>query len=124
MAELSEFSKKVIAVIRKIPRGKVATYRQIAALAGKPQAARAVVWILHSCSKTQQLPWQRVLNAKGEIAFPRGSASWKKQKQLLHKEKIFLSAEGRVDMAKYQWKKKPRPRRTAGSAARPQMFRR
>jgi methylated-DNA-protein-cysteine methyltransferase related protein len=106
MKPLSEFSKKVIGLIKKIPEGKVATYGQIAKLAGKPQGSRGVAWILHSSSKTHSLPWQRVLGSKGKISFPTSSALYSRQKRLLKKEGILFGEQDRIDLAKYQWKKK------------------
>ena len=53
VVRISEFTEKVIRRIREIPRGRVATYKQIAELAGKPQGSRGVAWILHSCSRSR-----------------------------------------------------------------------
>jgi methylated-DNA-protein-cysteine methyltransferase-like protein len=58
MDEMTPFSKMVIRLIKKIPRGNVASYGQIAALAGNPRGSRGVSWILHSCSRSHKLPWQ------------------------------------------------------------------
>lgn len=102
---MTEFSVKVLATVKKIPRGKVATYAQIAKLAGKPQGVRGVVWILHSSSSTAGLPWQRVINAKGRISFPEMSESWIRQKSLLEKEGVVFGDGGVVDLKIYQWKK-------------------
>lgn len=106
MGEASPFSKKVISLILQIPKGKVATYGQIAKLAGTPQGSRGVAWILNSCSKSHNLPWQRVLNSKGKISFPESSAEFKKQKNLLLKEGIKFTAGGGLDLKVYQWNKK------------------
>lgn len=106
MAEKTEFSKKVIAVIKKIPKGKVATYGQIAGLAGKPHAPRGVTWVLHSSSKSQKLPWHRVINSKGKISFPPMSAAFAKQKRLLTLEKIEVGDNGEIDLEEFQWSKK------------------
>jgi len=67
--QISEFTKQVMEQIKAIPFGNVATYKQIAELAGKPQASRGVSWILHSCSTAYKLPWHRVLNSQGKISF-------------------------------------------------------
>ena len=107
MSAPSEFTTKVISTIQKIPAGQVATYKQIAALAGKPHGSRGVAWILHSCSKSHKLPWQRVLNAQGKISFPPGSAHFKRQRTLLQKEGVVFAENGKIDMTKFQWKKKP-----------------
>lgn len=102
----TEFTKKVIQVISAIPEGKVATYGQIAELAGKAGAARGVSWILHSSSKAHRLPWQRVLGARGRISFPKGARAFREQRRLLEEEKIVFKDNGTVDLAKFQWKKK------------------
>lgn len=120
MAELSDFSKKVIALIQKIPKGNVATYGQIAKLAGKPQGSRGVAWILNSSSEAHKLPWQRVLNSKGTISFPVGSASFKKQKKLLMGEGIEFDKNNAIDMKQFQWKKQPTARKAVKN--KPRMF--
>lgn len=105
MKEKTDFSKKVIATIKKIPRGKVATYAQIAKLAGKLHGVRGVVWILHSSSGYNDLPWHRVINSKGRISFPEMSEQWVKQKKLLEREGIEFEEGGVVDLTVYQWSK-------------------
>jgi methylated-DNA-protein-cysteine methyltransferase-like protein len=102
----TEFSKRVLKVIKSIPEGKVATYGLIARLAGNPHGSRGVAWLLHSCSKSHKLPWQRVLSSKGKISFPEASVSYTLQKQLLQSEGIVFE-NGRIDLKKYLWKKKP-----------------
>ncbi len=101
----TDFSKKVLSLIKKIPKGKVATYSQIAKLAGKPQGTRGVVWILHSSSVKEDLPWFRVINTKGRISFPEFSESWIKQKKRLEQEGVLFSSAGIVDLTQFQWSK-------------------
>lgn len=101
----TEFSKKVVSLIKKIPKGKVATYSQIAKLAGNPNGTRGVVWILHSSSALLDLPWHRVINAKGKISFPEMSEHWIRQKAILSKEGIEFGAGEVIDLKIYQWKK-------------------
>jgi Predicted methylated DNA-protein cysteine methyltransferase len=115
-----EFSKKVIELIKKIPEGKVASYGQIAKLAGKPQGSRGVAWILHSSSKLYKLPWQRVINSQGKISFPKDSSYFRKQKSLLIKEGVDVERDGSVDLEVYQWKKAPPKAKTAKKS--PRMF--
>ena len=105
----TEFTTKVIALIAKIPKGKVATYGQIAELAGQPHAARGVSWILHSSSKTHKLPWQRVLGSQGRISFPKMSRQYLKQLELLAKEGVEPEDNGRIDLDHHQWHKKAKP---------------
>lgn len=94
------FTKRTIHIIKNIPKGKVMTYGQIARLAGSPRAARQVVRILHSMSKKHQLPWHRVVNAKGEIGF--------KDEEAFYSQKLLLENEGvsfdkQIDLVKYQF---------------------
>ena len=106
----SPFTKDVIRLIRAIPEGRVATYGQIAALAGKPGAARGVVWILNSSSKKYGLPWQRVVAAKGRIAFPaRSDQAWR-QTRALEAEGVAVES-GKIDLEVFGWKKRPAGRR-------------
>lgn len=118
--KMNPFALKVIETIKKVPRGKVATYGQIAGLAGKPHAARAVGWILNSCTRTHKLPWQRILNSKGTISFHRDSDEYAAQKRLLKNEGIEFSSAHGLDLNRYQWKKMPRKKRTA--RGQPSMF--
>lgn len=102
---MTEFSSSVMALVKKIPRGKVASYGQIAKLAGKPNGARGVGWILNSSSRAHGLPWQRVLNSKGKISFPKKSDEYKLQRALLQKEGVKFSDDDSIDLAKFGWKK-------------------
>jgi methylated-DNA-protein-cysteine methyltransferase-like protein len=115
---VSDFTKKVLKQIKSVPRGKVATYKQIAELSGKPQGSRGVAWILHSCSTLYKLPWHRVLNSKGKISFDRQSHNYRKQKRFLEAEGIMFSEGDQLDMKKYQWKKRMRPKKATKSAPR------
>ncbi len=111
----SEFSIKVISIIQKVPRGQVATYGQIAALAGKPHAARAVSWLLHSSSKTHRLPWHRIIGSKGRISLPKNSKHYFEQVRKLESENVELNEAGEIDLDEFQWSKKPpRERRNPG----------
>lgn len=105
--KMNAFTKKVLSLIKSIPKGRVASYGQIAILAGKPQGSRGVGWILNSCTKTYDLPWQRVINSQGRISFPRTTKQYKKQKSLLLKEKVKFKDNDSIDLEKYGWKKKP-----------------
>jgi len=106
MKKPTEFTLKVIKAIKSIPKGKVATYGQIARIAGKEHASRGVSWILHSSSISHELPWQRVLNSKGQISFPVMTRNHVRQMNLLKKEGIQFSENGQIDMTKFQWKKR------------------
>jgi len=88
--------------ISSIPPGKVATYGQIARLAGKSRGARQVSWILHSQSKKYRLPWQRVIGAKGRISLPL-AGGFVEQRRLLRQEGVKVDDWGRVDLKKFSW---------------------
>ena len=85
-----------------IPPGKVATYGQIAHLAGKPWGARQVAWILHSQSEKFRLPWQRVIGANGRISLRPGKGFFE-QRRLLQAEGVVVGRGGRVDLNKFRW---------------------
>lgn len=101
---------KIYRTIARIPRGKVATYGQIAELAGLPGRARQVGYALHALPDGAPIPWQRVLNARGEISLP--GLSGARQRELLAAEGVRPGESGRIDLARYQWRPraKPRPR--------------
>ncbi|MBU7016478.1 MAG: MGMT family protein [Theionarchaea archaeon] len=96
------FFNSVKELIKRIPPGRVATYGQIAALAGNPQSARQVVWVLHTYSEKENLPWHRVINSKGSISLGHGSG-YEMQKALLEKEGIVFGKNDKVNLKKYQW---------------------
>ncbi|HOB99573.1 MAG TPA: methylated-DNA--[protein]-cysteine S-methyltransferase [Verrucomicrobiota bacterium] len=97
------FHERVIAALKRIPKGRVATYGQIAALAGNPRAARQVVRALNTSSRTERLPWHRVINAQGRIALPRGGG-FEMQQAMLRDEGVVTDEFGCLDLAKYQWR--------------------
>ena len=93
----------IVATIKKIPRGRVATYGQIAALAGNPRAARQVARALHSSSGSRKLPWHRVINSAGRISLPAGRGH-ELQRALLEDEDVVFGVSGRIDLKKYGWR--------------------
>jgi len=97
-----EFEERAKKTIRAIPRGKVATYAQVAALAGNDRAARQVVRVLHASSKKEGLPWHRVINSRGGISLQRGRG-FEKQKRLLLEEGVYVDRRGCVDLEEFQW---------------------
>ena len=101
-ADGTSFTEKVKKVIRSVPRGRVATYGQVAALAGSPFAARQVVWVLHSSSKTDSLPWHRIVNAGGRISLKPG-AGYEQQKKMLQSEGVRFDRRGRIAFERYLW---------------------
>ncbi|MEC0371689.1 MGMT family protein [Paenibacillus chibensis] len=97
---MQPFTASVIEQIKAIPTGKVMTYGGIAAAAGSPRAARQVVRILHSMSGKHELPWHRVVNAKGEIALVDDEARFLQQ-TLLEDEGVEFMRDGLIDLSVY-----------------------
>ena len=97
-----DFSQRVKDVIKRIPRGKVATYGQIAAMAGNPRGARQVVWLLHSSAMKDKLPWHLVINKQGKISLGPGRG-YEIQRQLLENEGVRFGLQDRIDLDKFLW---------------------
>lgn len=89
--------------IKKIPPGKVATYGQIARLAGIDGHARLVGYALHGLPRNSGVPWHRVINSQGHISVP--GIPGRLQRRLLEKEKVVFSPAGKIDLKRFQWKK-------------------
>ena len=98
-------------MIRRIPRGRVATYGQIARLAGLPGHARQVGYALHALPASTALPWQRVVNASGGISLRSANGAAISQRILLEREGVVFDARGRIALARFGW-------RARGSATR------
>ena len=96
------FTTRAVRAIRSIPAGRVATYGQIATLAGNPRAARQVVRVLHSCSKRERLPWHRVVNREGRISLP-PLGGHEEQRALLLREGVEFGESGRIDLARFRY---------------------
>ena len=93
--------QRIHAVVRRIPRGRVATYGQVAALASMGGAARQVGYALHALPAHSTVPWHRVLNARGVISLPGGTGL--EQRMRLEAEGVGFDVRGRVKLAKVQW---------------------
>jgi len=99
---MTPFTQSVIDTIKCIPEGKVASYGQVAAIAGFPGSARQVVWVLHTSSEKESLPWHRVINAQGKILLKHGDG-YEQQKSLLLQEGIQFDDDDAIDLDKYLW---------------------
>ncbi len=100
-----EFHRLVYRLVRKVPRGKVVTYGQVAAILGHPRAARAVGQALRMlpAGLLKVVPWQRVINASGGISI-RGDVSRPDlQRELLEAEGVRFSRGGKVDLKRARW---------------------
>ncbi len=101
----------VYTVVRRIPKGRIATYGQVAALAGMPRAARQVGYALSALESDTRVPWQRVVNARGEVSERTVGSGDVVQRALLEDEGVAFDGSGRISLARYQWK--PRSARIA-----------
>jgi len=99
---VTPFSERCLSLIAAIPPGQVATYGQIALLAGSPRGARQVSRLLHSCSQSRGLPWHRVVAAGGRVALP--GAAGDEQRARLAVEGIGQEGgDRRVDLGRFGW---------------------
>ena len=96
--------QRIYAVVRRIPEGRVATYGQVASLAGLAGHARQVGYALHALPKGTAIPWHRVVNADGEISLRSMPGGELVQRGLLEREGIRLDPRGRVPLARVCWR--------------------
>jgi methylated-DNA-protein-cysteine methyltransferase-like protein len=97
-----DFTTRALAVLKRIPRGRVTTYGRVAALAGSPRGARQVVRILHTLASKEKLPWHRVVNGRGLVALPPGGG-FEEQCARLRAEGVEVSPAGKINLARYGW---------------------
>ncbi len=99
------FFERVWLVVQQIPTGKVASYGQIAAILGHPQAARTVGWALNALRgrEADAVPWQRVINSAGRISISRADLGADLQRALLEEEGVEFDARGYVDFRRFGW---------------------
>ncbi len=88
--------------VRQIPKGRVATYGEIAEVNGLARQARLVGYALHNLPRGSKIPWHRVVNSFGKISFRTRSRHHTLQRQLLRKEGVEFS-QGKIDLEKYGW---------------------
>ena len=93
--------EKIYEVVKSIPKGKVATYGQVALLAGNPRWARVVGYALHVNPEPGIIPCHRVVNREGRVAPGFAFGGEGVQRQLLESEGIVFETDGRIDLAKY-----------------------
>jgi methylated-DNA-protein-cysteine methyltransferase-like protein len=106
------FFQEVYRVVRQIPRGKVASYGQVARLAGNPRASRAVGWALHVNPQPGTIPCHRVVNRQGRLAPGFAFGGEDVQRRMLEAEGVFVGDDYCLDMKRYAW-----DGRTAGEMA-------
>lgn len=117
----SDLYSKIYAVVAKIPRGRVASYGEVALRAGLPRHARMVGYALHALRSGTSLPWHRVINAQGGISLGRIPGEEGLQRALLEAEGVEFDPSGRVDMGRFGWgrrgAKRPAPRPKPGCSS-------
>jgi methylated-DNA-protein-cysteine methyltransferase related protein len=95
---------RIYAVVRRIPRGRVATYGQVAELAGLSGHARQVGYALHALPAGTTVPWHRVVNAGGSCSLRAEPGAELTQRLLLEREGVRFDARGRVPLARIRWR--------------------
>lgn len=103
-APKATFRDAVFAVVADIPKGQLATYGQVALLAGWPGRARQVGWALSSLPQNTPLPWHRVVNAQGYVPSKGREISAIEQIRRLRKEQILVDDLGNVDLKPHLWR--------------------
>ena len=105
-ARTPRFHRLVYQLVRRVPRGKVVTYGQVAAILGQPRAARAVGQALRMMPRAlvEVVPWQRVINASGRISFRGEVLRPELQRDLLEREGVEFSRGGTVDLRRFLWR--------------------
>ena len=94
--------QKIWLTVQQIPAGKVATYGQVADLAGLPGAARLVGNTMGKLPEGSQIPWHRVVNAQGKLSFPTDSEHFREQKLRLQEEGVIFNGQ-RISLSTYRW---------------------
>ena len=95
---------RIYAVVKRIPKGRVATYGQVASLAGIPGNARLVGYALNTLPEETDIPWQRVINAKGKISMRSTPGAENYQRHLMENEGVQFSETGTISFNKFLWK--------------------
>jgi methylated-DNA-protein-cysteine methyltransferase-like protein len=109
---------RILAVVRRIPRGRVATYGQVAHLAGLGAQPRLVGYALAALSGDSEIPWHRVVNAQGRVSARATPGADSLQRALLEREGVRFDGRGRLDLDRRRWR--PRTARArSGIVARP-----
>lgn len=94
--------QRIWETVADIPPGSVASYGQVAEIAGIPRGARQVAYALRHAPRELELPWFRVVRAGGTLAFERGSDQFRKQSGLLAEDGVAM-LNGKIDMQRYRW---------------------
>ena len=104
MGDVLSVFQKIYDIVCQIPEGNVATYGQVALLAGNPRWARVVGYALHNNPAPMVIPCHRVVNREGKVADAFAFGGGDVQRELLEKEGIVFRADGTIDLKIYGWR--------------------
>jgi methylated-DNA-protein-cysteine methyltransferase-like protein len=108
-ADRSPARQSIYSIVSRIPRGRVATYGQVARLAGLPGQARLVGYALAALGEGSRVPWHRVVNARGRISARRdGGPEAAIQRLRLERERVRFDADGLIPLATFRWRPRGR----------------
>jgi methylated-DNA-protein-cysteine methyltransferase-like protein len=118
------YRERVYEIVRRIPRGRVMTYGQIAYILGKGYTPRTVGFVMHSTSESK-IPWQRVINSQGRCSTGRIVLPSDMQQRLLEREGVKFDATGRCDLQTFLWHpEQKKPARAKAATTRTALYRR
>jgi methylated-DNA-protein-cysteine methyltransferase-like protein len=118
------YRERVYEIVRRIPRGRVMTYGQIAYILGKGYTPRTVGFVMHSANESK-IPWQRVINSQGRCSTGRIVLPSDMQQRLLQREGVKFDARGRCDLQTFLWHPEQEKTATAKAAkSRTTLYRR
>ncbi|MDQ9010997.1 MGMT family protein [Acinetobacter gerneri] len=98
-----ELARQILEVVIRIPKGKVASYGQIARMAGLPKHARLVGYVLKHLDETSEVPWYRVINSQGKISLSKLDEKGQNIQIIKLREEGILAANGKVDLKQFAW---------------------
>jgi methylated-DNA-protein-cysteine methyltransferase-like protein len=99
----SPLHTRIWIVVGRIPKGRVATYGQVAELAGLAGQPRLVGYALNALPEGSRVPWHRVINARGEVSLRSDAAAARRQRAKLEREGVVFDGRGRISLARYRW---------------------
>jgi len=112
---MNTFAEQVYALVRRVPKGWIVSYGGVAALLGRPRAARAVGRALFELPEGHDVPWWRVVNRNGEISIKGVLHGPARQRALLEKEGVKFDRAGRIDWETFGWRADDLPRTADGA---------
>ena len=101
-ANNKEYQARVYEIVRRIPRGRVMTYGQIASILGEGYTPRTVGYVMHAAD-SEGVPWQRVINSQGKCSTGRLTIPVNLQQDMLEQEGVVFSDKGKCDLLKFEW---------------------